>query len=389
MAERDHLLLYVDDDWSNRIVFEQSFTQRFRVRTAPSAQDALELLKSEPVAVLVTDQRMPDMSGNDLLVRAKTLCPEAVRVVITAYSDLDPILRAVNDGLVARYIIKPWDRDELERILAWAIEAHVLGREDSALQLRLMETERLVTLGSIGAAVLHDLNQPISYVSENARRLADLAASAPALTELARAHSESLSPVDARNLADLAAELGDIARDVLEGCTQMSETTAGIRRLLKPTAGDAQRRCDPHPIIQYALKVCGEIAVRARGRLRYEGPPALPQVRIGAPELTQVLVNLVANAAQALGRRQRPGGRVVVSAAEQGPRLQVRVTDDGPGMPPEVLAKVGTPFFTTRPDGTGLGVAQCRRLIERERGELKIESAEGAGTTVTLLLDRA
>ena len=86
------------------------------------------------------------------------LYPEIIRLVITAYSDIDPILRAVNDGLVARYLVKPWDREELTRTLSWALEVGELARRDRALQLRLLETERLATLGTIGAAVVHDLD---------------------------------------------------------------------------------------------------------------------------------------------------------------------------------------------------------------------------------------
>ncbi|HEX4461258.1 MAG TPA: response regulator, partial [Polyangia bacterium] len=110
MNAKDHLIIYVDDERANRVVFEQSFAAKFHIRALPSAAAALELLRNETAAVLITDQRMPDMSGHELLIRVKQLYPEMVRVVITAYSELDPILAAVNEGLVARYVIKPWDR---------------------------------------------------------------------------------------------------------------------------------------------------------------------------------------------------------------------------------------------------------------------------------------
>src|SRR5262249_38676683 len=159
---------------ANRIVFEQSFGGRYNVKSLSSAREALELLKSEAAAVLITDQRMPEMSGHELLVQVKHLYPDIVRVVITAYSDLAPNLAAVNEGLVARYIIKPWDRQELEQLLNWSLEAHRMGRESSELQLRLMQTERLVTLGSIAASVLHDLHQPLTNLTVNLDRLTEV-----------------------------------------------------------------------------------------------------------------------------------------------------------------------------------------------------------------------
>ncbi len=126
---KEHLIIYVDDERPNRIVFEQSFGARFNLRTLGSPKEALEVLRNETVAVLITDQRMPEMSGHELLMRVKQLYRETIRVVITAYSDLDPILSAVNEGLVARYIIKPWDRAEVEEILLWSLEAFSLGRQ--------------------------------------------------------------------------------------------------------------------------------------------------------------------------------------------------------------------------------------------------------------------
>ncbi|HET6345766.1 MAG TPA: hybrid sensor histidine kinase/response regulator [Myxococcota bacterium] len=383
------IVLYVDDERPNRVVFEHSFKDAFAIHCVASAEEALAYLseRAAGVAVLVTDQRMPGMTGNELLETVKERYPTIVRVVITAYNDLDPILRAVNEGLVARYIVKPWRRAELEQVLRWAQEAYTLGRQNSALQLRLMQTERLVTLGSIGAAVIHDINQPLSYMITNGQRLRELASALPALRTLLGAHGAALGPGDARRLADLAEELGPIIDDMQAGCEVIQTLTGSIRRLLRPPAADAPKAMtDPVPVIRYALSVCQEIAIKAGGTLLYDGPSHLPPVCINATELTQLVINVVANAAQALARRSSPGGRVVVRAAAEGTRVRFTVTDDGAGMSPEVLTRVGEPFFSTRPDGTGLGVAQCRRLVEREGGELAIQSTEGVGTMVTFSL---
>ena len=166
------IILYVDDERANRVVFEQSFRTRYTIRCASGGEEALAVLREQPVAVLITDQRMPGMSGHELLEKARARYPDVIRVVITAYDDVDPILHAVNEGLVARYLVKPWDRAELDQILSWAVGAHALARRDAAVLLRLMQTERLVTIGTIGASVLHDLQQPISSLRLNLERLA-------------------------------------------------------------------------------------------------------------------------------------------------------------------------------------------------------------------------
>jgi len=383
---KEHLIVYVDDERPNRIVFEQSFGARFNVRALPSGQAALELLRNEPAAALITDQRMPDMSGHELLVKVKQLYPEMVRVVITAYSDIDPILAAVNEGLVARYIIKPWDRGELEQILLWSLEAFSKGRADSAVQLRLMQTERLVTLGSISAAVLHDLHQPLTNLTVNVERLAEYCKTLAKVSALLE--GGTVTKKDRAALQEVLTDVPDLARDLITSCTVMTNMTAGLKQFLKSEPKAEPSGVDPVPIAHYAIGVCRETAVRARGRLSYEGPASLPKVRIGSTELTQVLINVVSNGAQALLARNKSGGRVVVTATEVGQDVRLVVDDNGTGMSPEILGKVGTPFFSTRPEGTGLGVTQCRRLVEGAGGSFKIESVEGQGTTVTFTLPK-
>jgi signal transduction histidine kinase len=385
---KEHLIIYVDDERPNRIVFEQSFGNRFNVRALPSAAAALELLRNETAAVLITDQRMPDMSGHELLVRVKQLYPEMIRVVITAYSDLDPILAAVNEGLVARYIIKPWDRAEVEQILLWSLEAFSLGRQKSALQLRLMQTERLVTLGSMAAAVLHDLHQPLTNLTVNVERLAEVGKNLDKVKALMDAPGVTLSKKDRAVLTELVTEMPELARDLLTSCTVMTNMTVGLKQFLKAEPTPEPTGVDPVPIIQYAIGVCRETAVRARGRISYEGAASMPKLHIGSTELTQVLINVVANGAQALLARNKSGGRVVVTAVDSPEGVVITVDDNGPGMSSDVLRKVGTPFFSTRPEGTGLGVAQCRRLVEGAGGTFNINSVEGQGTKVQFTIPK-
>lgn len=118
----------------------------------------------------------------------------------------------------------------------------------------------------------------------------------------------------------------------------------------------------------------------------YEGPTALPRVQMSATELTQVLINLVQNGAQAVAARGAPQGTVSIVARTEQNMLELCVRDDGVGMPPDVLGRVGTPFFTTRAEGTGLGLAQCQRLVGGAGGRFRIESEPGRGTTVTIVL---
>jgi two-component system response regulator PhcR len=381
------LILYVDDERGNRVVFEQSFGARFRVKAVASGPEALEVLEREVVAVVVTDQRMPEMSGDDLLRAVKERHPQVVRAVITAYADVEPILAAINDGLVSRYVIKPWDRAELEQLLRWGVEAWQLARDSAALSRRLHETERLATLGSSVGAVIHDLNQPLIGLLMNGDRLVELSDTVPLLRRALG--GEPMGAVQRASLNALLDELPEIADEMRQSVELLRDMTGRFSPFLRnrPSRGDAT--ADPVAVIRHAIGMCQDIAVRARGAIVYDGPTELPRVRADATDVTQVLINLVANAAHALLARDRSGGRVSVLAHAEDQILRFEVKDDGVGMSPDVLAKVGTPFFTTRAEGTGLGISQCQRLVGRAGGTFRIDSQEGVGTIVSFTLPRA
>jgi two-component system sensor histidine kinase HydH len=143
---------------------------------------------------------------------------------------------------------------------------------------------------------------------------------------------------------------------------------------------------DPLPIVRHAMSVCQQLAIAGRSSIDYQGPRELPRVRMSPTELTQVLINVVANGAQAVAARGTANGRVSIVAREKDGMLELQVRDTGIGMAREVLERAGTPFFTTRADGTGLGIAQCQRLVGTAGGRSKIESQQGVGTTVTITL---
>lgn len=382
------IVLYVDDELPNRIVFDQSFNDEFAIRVVDGPEAALAFMAESgaEVAVVVTDMRMPTMTGDQLLRHVKERWPSTIRIVLTAYNNVEPILAAINEGLVARYLVKPWDRDELAQVLRWAVEAWVFGRESLALQRRLLETERLATLGSMAGAVIHDLSQPLAGLAFNSQHLLELARAADSL----RRFLDGTATTQDHNLVEeLADDLADVAKDISSGTSHLREVCGGLRQFLRSAPSTGERpSCAPMPVIRNAIVTCEDIAVVARGAIRYEGPPELPAVRMTSTELSQVLINIVANAAQALVAGNVPNGAVTIRASIDPDRVTFAVKDNGVGIPPEVLSKIGTPFFTTRAEGTGLGVAQCQRLVGKAGGMFRVDSEVGIGTTVTFSLPR-
>ena len=387
-ARTGPLILYVDDERGNRVVFEQSLNAEFNLLTAQNAAEALQLLAQHEVAVVVSDIRMPSMTGEELLRIVKERHPQTIRMVVTAYADVEPILRAINEGLVARYIIKPWIRTELVQVLRWAIEAWTFSRDSAALHRRLLETERLATLGSIAGMLVHDLKQPLMSLLVNVEHLRELANAAPLLRDALL--QAPIPPAQRARLIELIDDLDPVTSDLRTSGNHLSELISGLRELGRPRDPRTQASAtDPLPIVRHAMAVCQELAIPARASIGYEGPGELPRVRMPATELTQVLINVVANGAQAVAARGMPHGKVSIVARSEADMLELQIRDDGVGMAPEVLSRVGTPFFTTRADGTGLGLAQCQRLIGTVGGRFRIESERGIGTTVTIILPTA
>ncbi|HTL37645.1 MAG TPA: ATP-binding protein [Kofleriaceae bacterium] len=381
------LVLYVDDERPNRIVFEQSLKSEFRIKTVADGNAALATLASEDVAVLVSDIRMPEIDGLELLRIAKDKHPHTLRMVITAYSDFDPILRAINEGLVARYIVKPWNREELKLVLRWATEVWTFGRDRLELMERLLQTERLASLGGIAAAYTHDLRTPLMMVDVTLDQLREVAEAVPALH--AAIESTSLDAATKRQLLDQI----DMAPELIADTKKASEDLKGIIALFNEFIKPGSKRgvppvIDPLPIVRHVVLMNQKIG-GAKTPIGYVGPDHLPHIRMMPVELTQVLLNIIGNARQAVEARGEPNRGVAVNASIQGNMLELKVRDEGVGMPPEVLKKVGTPWFTTRKEGTGLGLSNVQRLVGVAGGRLRIESEPGVGTVVTILLPTA
>lgn len=126
-------ILYVDDEPANLRTFELSFGREFTILTAESAEEGMRVLNDHPVAVVLSDHKMPGMTGVEFLRWVREFDESAVRILVTAYGDVETLGAAINDGRIYRYIPKPWDPDELGPTLRRAIERYALDRDRSAL----------------------------------------------------------------------------------------------------------------------------------------------------------------------------------------------------------------------------------------------------------------
>jgi signal transduction histidine kinase len=149
---REFPVLYVDDEPENLRIFELAFRREFTIRTAASGEEGLEILATEPVAVILSDHKMPGMTGVEFLARAQEIDPKALRLLVTAYGDADTLGRAINDGSIYRYVPKPWSPEDMRVTLLRAIEAYALDRERDAL------VRELGTINNIAQTITGELS---------------------------------------------------------------------------------------------------------------------------------------------------------------------------------------------------------------------------------------
>jgi signal transduction histidine kinase len=161
--------------------------------------------------------------------------------------------------------------------------------------------------------------------------------------------------------------------------TRMQEILQNYLSFTRPLQTVAPRRVDLGSLVSDTLGVLAARADDARVRLYSQGDAS---VDADPRRLKEALLNLVANAIEAT----QPGGEVVVEVRSAPGDTEIVVRDTGRGMPAETLRRIGTPFFTTRDDGTGLGVVLARSVIEQHGGSLRYDSEPGRGTSVTVTL---
>lgn len=123
MAEKKIKVLYVDDEENNLVSFKALFRMKYQVYTAIGGEEALKILETKKIDIIITDQRMPNMTGVEFLENVLGKYPDPMRILLTGYADLNAVVDAVNIGKIYHYLTKPWDEQELDTTIKQAYEA--------------------------------------------------------------------------------------------------------------------------------------------------------------------------------------------------------------------------------------------------------------------------
>jgi len=135
-------VLYIDDEEHNLISFKSTFRREYDIHVASSARTGLEIMEQNEINLVITDQRMPEMTGVEFLEKIKYQYPDCVRMIMTGFSDMDAIIQAINKGNIYRYITKPWNRAELKITIDSAFEVYHLKLQNRNLIADLKEVNQ-------------------------------------------------------------------------------------------------------------------------------------------------------------------------------------------------------------------------------------------------------
>ena len=368
-------ILYIDDDAGNLTVLEAVCAEEFEVVTADNGPRGLEILKTREIGVLISDQRMPGMTGVEVLEAARAASPETVRVLITAYSDLGEAIASINRGAVERYLRKPWQPDELRAALRESMATYNARRKMRAMERRLVETERVYALGVVAASVAHELRSPLTVL------LASI--------ELAQMHQERLldeTKAGDPRIADCIRHSVELLGEAAHAAEQLVDITRGMELGQRQRAS---KRIDLREIVTLTSRILRSELIK-KAQLDTTSDLDLPMVNGEPHKLGQVVLNLMVNAIQALPAGRSTTNRVRVALRRAGSQVALEVEDNGPGIAPEALPHIFDPFFTTKEDGgTGLGLAISRQIIEEMGGSIEVESSSERGSRFTVLLPAA
>ncbi|MFZ5446970.1 MAG: ATP-binding protein [Myxococcota bacterium] len=330
-----------------------------QVRTANSCAKALQVAR-DWVEVALVDLRLPDGDGTRLAEQLKAENPDCEVVLLTGHASVESAAAAVRAG-VWDYLIKPCATPDLLATLSKALR-HVQAQvEKRELSRRAQRVEKLAAVGTLTAGLSHEIRNPLNAaalqltVLERRLRKLDGALQPPLLEPLTLVRDEI------RRLEHILQDFLQFARPapVTLRRVKLDELLSKVVALIRT---DAERR---------------QISIDAQfdGHMEVQGD---------ADQLRQVFMNLTLNALDAAG----PGGKVLVSARRDTEGMHVCVDDTGPGVAPEHRDRLFEPFYTTKAQGSGLGLPISNAVVSQHHGRIEVSRAPLGGARFEVILPR-
>jgi len=372
----ENTILLVDDEAGIRKVLAIALEDSgYEVYAAENGLEALEVFRKIAPSIVLTDIKMPDMDGIELLRRLKELNPETEVIMFTGHGDMDLAIKSLKYD-ATDFVTKPIHNEVLEIALKRARERIALRAQlrqytENLEQMveektrRLLEAERMAAVGQI----VTELSHAIKNIANG------LKGSIFVLNKGIELDNKQYLRQGWRMAADNVERIKNMSLDLLAyGKYAAAEFTLG----------------DPNMPVRQVFELLASKAQQMGVDLQLELDEQLPQMALDAEGIYRCLLNLAVNALDAC-RQDTAGGkekRVVIRSKKSGPRaVQYQVADTGTGMDAGVQNKIFQSFFSTKGiHGTGIGLMMVKKIVDQHGGSIKVQSKNGAGTTITLKL---
>ncbi|MGF1619684.1 MAG: hybrid sensor histidine kinase/response regulator [Rhodomicrobiaceae bacterium] len=373
MSRPDEKILLVDDEPRLLAGLRRRLVDRFQILTAESAAEAIRILESdEKIGAILTDMRMPERDGLDLLIEVSERWPDIRRLMLTGNNDQDTAMAAVNRGRVFRFFRKPCDAEQLANAFSEAIEEYrfvtgaLAARKTLELRARSGARSRRAFLSAMSHELLTPLNHILGFSSMLEMKLRD------------KEENEALEYLD--HIKDSGETLLRLVQRVLE--------------IVRYTSGDPGRELQITDAATLITEELNQLRTKADTKaisISFQNPPAPIHVRTSTYELRFSLRELLDNALKFTDA----GGHVSVAASESRGQLLIRIADTGVGMNEDTVRRAlgifnqGEEGINRRFGGMGLGLTFVAFFARANRGKVTIESEKGSGTTVMMTLPTA
>ncbi len=352
-------VLYVDDEQNNLNSFRSTFRRDYRIYTANNAVEALKSLKSHSdIKVIISDQRMPDVTGVEFFEKIRYIYPNKVRIILTGYSDIKAVMDAINKGQVYRFIDKPWNNNLVKLAIQDGIDLfntrHSLADKNESLQTAYNELDKFVY------SVSHDLRSPLMSILGIAN-----------LAELDLEDKKALEYFS--SIKGMVGKLDGYIHQIIDhykGSHSMDNSDSIDFNGLISEIIDSIKY---HPSAQ---------GVDFRVEINQ-----LDEFRSNRMNIKTVLSNLISNAFK-YQREEESGKFVKVIGDVTSSQAKITVSDNGVGIKEDKKEEVFNMFYRAKQDntGTGLGLFIVSEAIEKLGGTINLESEYGKGTEITLKL---
>ncbi len=346
-------VLYIDDEEHNLRAFRASFREDYSIFTASSTSSAREILdREEDIVVIFCDQRMPGEAGSEFFSRILRTHPHPIRILITAYSDLDAVVSAINNGHIFRYVSKPWEDLEIHSAIDEAYRFYqttaLLARSNEALNRAYQELDKFAY------SATHDIRGPI---------LSNLG--------LLRIAKESESLEEVREMMTMMEESMVKLDEYIQGLHQYYNLRRGELEIAPIRFEDLLE--DQLSFFALSLRDKNvEVETEVDQKEGFRNDPVY---------IKMILNNLLSNAIK-YQRSEEPRKKVKVRVRVNRGWASIEVEDNGMGIAPEDQPLVYNLFYRTanQHQGSGFGLYQTREAVERIHGRLHLESRLGEGS---------